>query len=347
MNPSVLGQVAPVNAPSQLPLVDSFGRAHRSLRLSVTDVCNIRCVYCMPEENPEFLQHENLLSFDALERFVRFMVSRGVDNLRLTGGEPLLRKGLPQLVERLAAIPGLDDIAMTTNAMLLAESAKQLADAGLRRINVSLDTLSEEVFERISRRKGLKQVLAGIDTALATEKLSVKLNALVLRDVNLGGVLELVEFASERKIPLRFIEFMPLDAERAWSTQRMVSGAELRSIIEERFGTLEAITPEDPSRPSQDYRLATGSVVGFIDSVSKPFCGQCDRLRLTADGKLRNCLFGQQEWDVAPFLDEDSAAALSRLEKELHSCLQAKFAAHGIADPDFRQPDRPMYRIGG
>ncbi|MEC8557644.1 MAG: GTP 3',8-cyclase MoaA [Planctomycetota bacterium] len=347
MNPAVLGGAEPENAPSQLPLVDSFGRAHRSLRLSVTDVCNIRCVYCMPEENPEFLRNENLLTFDALERFVRFMVSRGIDNLRLTGGEPLLRKGLPQLIARLAAIPGLDDIAMTTNAMLLAESAKQLADAGLRRINISLDTLSEEVFERISRRKGLNKVFAGIDSALAAERLAVKLNSLVLRDVNLGGVLELVAFAGERKIPLRFIEFMPLDAERAWSTQRMVGGAELRNIIAERFGTLEPITPEDPSRPSQDYRLATGSVVGFIDSVSKPFCGQCDRLRLTADGKLRNCLFGQQEWDVAPFLNEDSSAALSGLEKELHGCLQAKFAAHGIADPNFRQPDRPMYRIGG
>ncbi len=294
--------------PAASRLIDRFGRVHRSLRISVTDVCNIRCQYCMPAEDAEFLPEQNLLSFEAIERFVRFVSSCGVSRLRLTGGEPLLRKQLAQLVGRLHAIPTVDDIALTTNGILLPKYIDDLAAAGLKRVNISLDTLEESVFQRISRRSGLARVLDGIQAAHEHPGIDVKLNALVLRQVNLEGVLELVEFAASRKIPLRFIEFMPLDAERAWNKERMVSGDELRERITQQFGTLRKLDPKDPARPAQDYRLDgkyAGAVLGFIDSVSKPFCAGCDRLRLTADGKIRNCLFGQQEWDVSHLLEGD------------------------------------------
>lgn len=334
---------------SKASLVDRFGRVHRSLRVSVTDVCNIRCTYCMPAEGAEFLPSSQLLSFEAIERFVRSVIPLGVSKLRLTGGEPLLRKNLPDLVVRLSQLEGIDDLALTTNAMLLAESVGALADAGLRRINISLDTLEEDIFQRISRRKGLQQVLDGIEAASRDDRLDVKLNALVLRDVNLSGVVELVEFAVARELPLRFIEFMPLDAERAWNESRMVSGDELRKLIASEIGELVPVTGGDPSRPSRDFRIANRpkGIIGFIDSVSKPFCGDCDRLRLTADGKLRNCLFGQEEWDVSELLNSGSNSPSEELEKQIRTCVQAKFAAHGIADPDFRQPLRPMYQIGG
>ena len=330
----------------QAALVDSLGRVHRSLRISVTDVCNIRCQYCMPADEVQFLPNENLLSFEEIEGFVRHLVPLGITRLRLTGGEPLLRRQLHELVARLSVIEGVEDLALTTNGMLLQRHAEQLVAAGLRRINISLDTLSEEVFRRISRRQGLDQVLRGIDAASRFSQLEIKLNALVLRDVNLDGVIELVEFASHRNLPLRFIEFMPLDAERAWNLQRMVSGQELRALIAKACGPLEPVPSSDPARPSRDFVFTDGrpGQLGFIDSVSKPFCSQCDRLRLTADGKIRNCLFGVQEWDVAAALKTKDQAELQR---QLRSCVQAKHPAHGIADPDFQPPERPMYQIGG
>lgn len=328
-----------------LPLVDGFARAHRAIRVSVTDRCNIRCQYCMPEV-ARFLPSAQLLSFDQITEFVKFVTTLGIRKLRLTGGEPLMRPNLHWLVRQLSGIEGLGDIALTTNGMLLAEQVDDLVAAGLRRINISLDTLNEAVFKRLSRREGIQKVLAGIDAAVRQSSLKVRLNAMVMRDINLNEVLELVAFARERELPLRFIEFMPLDAQRAWSREQMVAGAEMRNHIAARFGALVPVLRSDTSQPAVDYTFSDGiGVVGFIDSVTQPFCAACDRLRLTADGKLRNCLFGTQEWDVAELLSR--GAADSELESVVRDCLAAKHAAHGIDAVDFAPPTRAMFQIGG
>ena len=341
--------------PKPLPLVDRYQRVHRALRLSVTDACNIRCQYCMPDGPVRFLPRQHQLTFEQIAGFVAVTASLGVIHYRLTGGEPLLRPQLDQLVGLLSAIEGVEEVALTTNGMLLAEQLPGLVEAGLRRVNISLDTLSETAFQRLSRRAGLNRVLAGIEAAVAEPRLHVRLNALVLRDLNLDDVVELVRFARQRQVVIRFIEFMPLDADRSWNRQRMVAGEELRQLLSSHFGPLNRLASADSAQPSSDYEFPDGSRVGFIDSVTRPFCGTCDRLRLTADGKLRNCLFGQQEWDVAGLLRQlseasDVAAGLAvrrELERLIDQCVQAKAPAHGIADPDFQPPERAMYQIGG
>lgn len=342
-----LAAVAAAEHDAMPVLVDRFGRVHRSLRVSVTDVCNIRCQYCMPAEQVQFLPASHLLSFDHIQTFVRAALACGIRKVRLTGGEPLLRPRLSQLVGKLNQLDGLQEIALTTNGMLLPEQIHELAAAGLRRVNISLDTLSEETFKRLSRREGLKRVLAGIEAALAIPDLEVKLNALVLRDVNLKDVFDLIEFACQRKVPLRFIEFMPLDSDRSWSQSRMVSGQELRERIEAKFGRLEPVENADVHQPARDFRLVDADLrLGFIDSVSQPFCSGCDRLRLTADGKIRNCLFGSEEWDVGAILRSEDATAV-RIAELLSASTLAKHAAHGIASPNFQPPQRAMYQIGG
>lgn len=352
MSELVRQEIAPVTASNQptsdgIELVDRFGRVHRSLRISVTDVCNIRCQYCMPAEGVEFLPSDRQLSFQQIESFVRVVVNYGVRNLRITGGEPLMRPKLYQLIERLSSIRGVEDLGITTNGTLLAAQLPGLVAAGLGRINISLDTLSDATFRRLSRRDGLDRVLEGIEAAIDYPNLKVKLNALVLRDVNLEDVFALIEFAKRRDLELRFIEFMPLDGGRTWTDHRMVGGEELRSLIAQRYGSLRRLEREDEARPSVDYVLeGSGAKLGFIDSVTRPFCGGCDRLRLTADGKIRNCLFGRQEWNVADLLRAnltDSQPILAVLRE----CLQAKHASHGIAEPEFQPPQRAMYQIGG
>lgn len=332
-------------APELPQLLDQFGRVHRSMRISVTDACNIRCQYCMPDEGVAFLKSQRLLSFEAIERLVAVTVGLGVEHYRITGGEPLLRPNLHQLVARLSCLAGVNDLALTTNGMLLAQCLPDLLAAGLQRVNISLDTLSESVFQRLTRRQGLARVLEGIEAAVAAPNLQVKLNALVLRDVNLDDVMELIEFAVARGIPLRFIEFMPLDGDRSWSHARVVRGDELRAMVAQRFGPLQPLPADDPSQPAAEYALSCGGRLGFIDSVSMPFCRNCDRLRLTADGKIRNCLFGQEEWEVRSLLD--SQADARQLTDVLRRAVWAKHAAHGIAEPGFRPPDRAMYQIGG
>lgn len=327
-------------------LVDKFGRVHRSLRVSVTDVCNIRCQYCMPAEDVRFLPRSRLLSYEQIAQFVNAVSKWGIRRVRITGGEPLTRPGLDELVRRLRSIGTIDDIALTTNGMLLGDQVDALESAGLDRVNISLDTLSEATFKRLSRRNGIEQVIEGIDRAVASS-LNVKLNALVLRDVNSQDVLQLIRFAAERDVPMRFIEFMPLDADGAWNDTRMVSGAELRDMIAQEFGPLTSIERSTKSQPAQEYRLPTGARIGFIDSVSTPFCGGCDRLRLTAEGKIRNCLFGTEEWDVSGLLSRPAEVNENRVKEVVQACLAAKHAAHGIADPDFRPPQRAMYQIGG
>lgn len=328
-----------------LPLIDGFGRVHTSLRVSVTDACNIRCRYCMPATVNSFLPQSKLLSFDAIERIVRVLVKSGVRKVRLTGGEPLMRPDLDQLVNRLHRIEGLDQLAMTTNGMMLAGMIDRLVGAGLTHINISLDTLREEAFRQISRRDGIDRVLEGIESALKTD-LVVRLNALILRDINLEDCIPLVEFARERNIFIRFIEFMPLDADRNWSQDQVVSGDELRARIEATFGSLITLGRCDPSQPATDYGFADGrGGIGFIDPVSKPFCESCNRLRLTADGKLRNCLFGREEWDVRAAIEAgDSDEQLYGIASD---CIKNKFAAHGISTSSFKQPERAMYQIGG
>lgn len=328
------------------PLTDSFGRVHTDLRISVTDRCNIRCFYCMPAENVRFRPREELLTFEEMVRFVRVVAGLGVRKLRLTGGEPLLRQDLPQLIEMLAEVPGIDDLALTTNGILLPEQAGALKRAGLARLNISLDSLREETFARISRRPGLERVLAGIDAAQAAGFDRIRLNAVAIRGLTEEEVVPLVQFACERGLEMRFIEFMPLDADDRWNHDQVLTGAEIRRRLAQEMGPLEPVSVADPSQPASDYRFVDGrGVVGFINPVSEPFCGDCNRLRLTAEGQVRNCLFSTAEWDARALLRSDSSdAELARLVRD---CVSAKRAGHGIDTPEFVRPQRTMYQIGG
>ncbi len=327
------------------PLLDTFGRVHESLRISVTDACNIRCRYCMPEKVLGFLPQHRLLTYESIARIVSVLARAGVRKVRLTGGEPLMRPHLENLVERLSTIPGLQQIAMTTNAMLLEEKVLALQTAGLTHVNISLDTLRETAFQQISRREGLDRVLAGIDAAVRSQ-LKVRLNALVLREINLQDCIPLVEFARQRNLFIRFIEFMPLDADRQWSQEQVVNGSELRKHLEDHFGLLAPLERTDPAQPARDFGFRDGKGgVGFIDPVSNPFCQSCNRIRLTADGKMRNCLFGREEWDLKAACE--SNASDETIYEIVSKCILSKYAAHGISSSDFQQPERAMYQIGG
>ena len=325
-------------------LVDTFGRRHTDLRISVTDRCNLRCTYCMPAE-AIFRPREELLAYEEIARVATVAAGLGVRTIRLTGGEPLLRRDLAALVALLVAVPGIDEVALTTNGLLLAEQADALAAAGLRRLNVSLDSLREDVFERIARRRGLDRVLAGLAAARRAGFEEIRINAVSIRDLTEDEVVPLARFCRREGFHLRFIEFMPLDAEEAWDRSRVLSGADVRAILEREIGPLVAETAGDPGQPALDYRWADGGRVGFINPVTRPFCDRCDRLRLTADGQFRNCLFSTTEWDVKALLrgggsDEEIAALL-------RACVAAKKAAHGIDTPEFARPARAMYQIGG
>jgi cyclic pyranopterin phosphate synthase len=327
-------------------LVDAFGRMHTDLRISVTDRCNLRCTYCMPLE-VEFKPREELLNYEEIARVARVAAGLGVRTIRLTGGEPLVRRDIPALVEMLAAIAGIDEVALTTNGLLLAELAEPLGRAGLGRLNVSLDSLSEDVFERIARRSGLDRVLAGLAAAKQAGFDSIRINAVSIKGLTEDEIVPLAEFCRREGFHLRFIEFMPLDAEEGWSKSQVLTGEQVRSILAREVGPLTPQVAADPGQPAVDWRWADGGggLVGFIDPVSQPFCGRCDRLRLTADGQFRNCLFSTVEWDVRRVLrscgDDTDIAAL------LQGCVAAKKAAHGIDTPEFERPARAMYQIGG
>ncbi len=338
----------PANEPAEphAPLIDRFGRVHSALRISITDRCNIRCFYCMPNENVQFKPRSELLTFEEIERFVRAIVPLGITKLRLTGGEPLLRADLPELVRRLANIPGITDLALTTNGMLLEQQAQALHAAGLRRLNISLDTLNEATFLQISRRTGLDRVLAGIEGARQAGFEKIRLNAVSLVGITEEEVVPLVQFAGERGMEIRFIEFMPLDAEHHWQSESVLTGAAVRQIIESNLGPLVEAPRGDRSQPATDFLLAeTEAVVGFINPVSEPFCGDCNRLRLTAEGQIRNCLFSDVEWDARRLLrsgaDDEAITTLVR------HCVAAKKFGHGIDSPVFSRPERAMYQIGG
>lgn len=331
---------------SPLRLIDGFGRLHNNLRISVTDRCNIRCFYCMPADNVEFMPREQLLTFEEIVRIVRVGTGLGIDRVRLTGGEPLVRRDLHKLVALLAEVPGLVDIGLTTNGILLAEQAQALRDAGLARLNISLDALSPEVFRRVTRREGYEQVLRGIDAARAAGFSPIKLNAVSVRGLTEDQIVPFGQLARDSDTVVRFIEFMPLDADSQWQRDKVLFAHEIMQRLEAAFGPLEPVEPDHPHAPAQDFRFADGrGRIGLIASVSRPFCGSCNRFRVTADGKLRNCLFSHDETDVRPLLR--GAGTDEQLAQAMLACIAAKNEGHEINTARFIQPDRPMYSIGG
>ena len=328
------------------PIIDTLGRVHTNLRISVTDRCNIRCFYCMPDENVRFKPRSELLTFEEIERFTRVAAGLGVNKLRLTGGEPLVRSGLPKLVARLAQIEGIHDIGLTTNGILLEEQAQALKDAGLTRVNISLDALSAETFRKIARRDGLDRVLAGIHAAKRVGFERIRLNAVAIKGVTEPEIVPLTRFAKDEGMEMRFIEFMPLDAEQHWQHDQVLSGEEIRTSIEEAIGPLEPANRPDPSQPATDFQFVDGSgTVGFINPVTQPFCEDCNRLRLTAEGQVRNCLFSTVEWDARAILR--SGGSDDELAQLIRDCVRAKKPGHGIDSSDFVRPERAMYQIGG
>ena len=300
----------------------------------------------MPADNVVFRPRNELLSFEEIERFVRVVARMGINKVRITGGEPLVRNGLWQLVRQLTAIPNVDDVALTTNGILLAEQAQLLKDAGLNRLNVSLDTLDEATFRKISRRDGLSRVLEGIFAARRVGFENTRLNSIAIRGLSEDEIVPLGRFARLHDMELRFIEFMPLDADDNWQSDRVLTGAEIRCQLEEEFGALIPVDRGDPSQPAVDFRFADGiGRIGFINPVSQPFCGDCNRLRLTAEGQIRNCLFSTEEWDAKALLRGN--ASDEELMHQVRIAVGAKRAGHGIDQEDFVKPSRAMYQIGG
>jgi cyclic pyranopterin phosphate synthase len=325
-------------------LIDSFGRAHNNLRVSVTDRCNLRCTYCMPEE-VVFLDRAAILSFEEITHFVRVAAPLGIDKIRLTGGEPLLRRDLPRLVRMLAGVPGIRDVGLTTNGLLLEAQAQALYEAGLRRINVSLDTLDAGRFRQLTRRDGLELVLAGIEAARAAGFAPVKVNAVCIRGVNECDVVPLARYARERGLELRFIEYMPIGAD-AWERGKVVFAHEVLAQIEGAIAPLVPADDYDPRAPAMDFQYTDGGgKVGMIASVSRPFCMSCNRLRLTAEGKLRNCLFALDEVDVKPLLR--GAPDDARLAELIRRNVRDKWEGHEINSARFVKPLRTMHAIGG
>jgi len=327
------------------PLSDAWGREIKSLRVSVTDKCNFRCRYCMPAEGLEWLGRDELLTFEELARLVRVLASMGVEEVRLTGGEPLVRRDLPVLVSLLAPIPGVRDLSLTTNGVLLDRYAGPLVEAGLRRVNVSLDSLSHVRFAEITRRDALDRVLAGLAAAEAHPELSpIKVNCVAIRGFTEEEVPAFAELARRKPYVVRFIEFMPLDADRAWRGDDVLTGAEIRALIEEHW-PLEEI-PAKASSTARRFRFADGAgEIGFVNPVSEPFCSACDRIRLTADGQLRTCLFSRREWDLKTPLRD--GASDQELEALLRWAVQHKELKHRINEPGFVRASRSMSQIGG
>ena len=327
-------------------LVDRFGRVHDNLRISVTDRCNIRCFYCMPETEVRFVERREILDFEEIERFARVTAELGIRKLRVTGGEPLLRRDLPVLIARLAKIPGIDDLALTTNGVLLEELAGPLYTAGLRRLNVHLDTLDRERFCRITRRDDLARVLAGLNAARRAGFAKIKLNAVAVKNLVEPDIVPLARFARENGFEVRYIEFMPLDAQNLWDRSKVLLADEILATLAREVGPLVPVADPDPRAPASEYAYADGGgTVGMIASVSKPFCLNCNRIRLTADGKLRYCLFAIEEDDVKGLMR--SGASDADLADLVRRNLAGKWEGHEINSAKFVAPPRPMYSIGG
>jgi GTP 3',8-cyclase len=328
------------------PLIDPFDRRVKDLRLSITDRCNFRCTYCMPEEGMQWVPRDELLTYEELARIARVCVERfGFDAIRITGGEPTVRAHFPRLVAMLAPL-GVD-LAMTTNGTRLTEMAHDLAAAGLRRINVSLDSLRRDTFLELTRRDELDRVIAGIDAALAAGLDPVKVNCVVIRGVNDHEIVDLAAFGRDRSVGVRFIEFMPLDADGVWSVDRVVPAREILDRIDAVFPLQRVKVPGSGHvEPAERFVYADGrGDVGVIASVTEPFCDSCDRVRVTAEGKFRTCLFALDEYDLRAILrgggtDDDVAAEIER-------AVATKWAGHRIGQVDFVRPPRSMSQIGG
>jgi len=327
-------------------LVDGFGRVHDNLRISVTDRCNIRCFYCMPENEVRFVDRREILDFEEIERFARVAAAEGIRKVRVTGGEPLLRRNLPFLIGRLAAIPGIDDLALTTNGVLLEEMAEPLYAAGLRRLNVHIDTLDRERFAQITRRDDLPRVLAGLEAAKRAGFQKIKLNAVAVKNLVEPDIVPLARFAREQGFEVRYIEFMPLDAQNLWDRTKVLLADDILATLTREIAPLAPVPDPDPRAPASEYRYADGGgTVGIIASVSKPFCLNCNRIRLTADGKLRYCLFAIQEDDVKSLMR--SGASDEEIAELVRRNLADKWEGHEINSAKFVAPPRPMYSIGG
>jgi cyclic pyranopterin phosphate synthase len=325
-------------------LLDTFGRRHNNLRISVTDRCNLRCTYCMAED-VVFMDRGQLLTFEEIARFVRVVAPLGIDKVRLTGGEPLMRRDLPLLVRMLAAVEGIRDIGLTTNGILLADQAQALYDAGLRRLNVSLDALDPARFRQLARRDGLDRVLAGIAAAKRAGFDPIKVNAVSIRGVTEHEVVPLARYAREHGLEMRFIEYMPIGADH-WERDKVYFAHEILEQIGREVGPLVPVEEQDPSAPALEFRYADGcGRVGIIASVSRPFCASCNRVRLTADGKLRNCLFALDEVDVKGLLRGQAADA--EIAEVVRRNVWAKWEGHEINTARFIKPLRTMHAIGG
>jgi cyclic pyranopterin phosphate synthase len=328
------------------PLRDSWGREIKSVRVSVTDKCNFRCTYCMPAEGLQWLGRDEILTFEEIARLVRVLARVGVEEVRLTGGEPLVRRDLPVLVEMLAGVDGVSDLSLTTNGVLLDRLAGPLVEAGLRRLNVSLDTLNHVRFAEITRRDALDAALRGLEEAERYPQLRpIKINCVAVKGFTETEVPALAELARRKPYVVRFIEFMPLDADEAWREDDVLTGGEIRAIIEQQYGPLEEL-PAKASSTARRFRFADGAgELGFVNPVSEPFCSTCDRIRLTADGQLRTCLFSRREWDLKkPLRDGASDDELLDL---IRFAVRHKELKHRINDPGFVRASRSMSQIGG
>ena len=330
-------------------LVDTYGRVHRDLRISVTDRCNLRCTYCMPHDFADWLPGPELLTTDELMTVIRIATELGITGVRLTGGEPLMRADVADVVRRINELPLRPDIALTTNGLRLDKLARPLADAGLQRVNVSLDTLDRDRFKALTHRDRFDDVLRGIRAAQDAGLEPVKVNSVLMRGVNDDEGPALVRRALDEGWRLRFIEQMPLDPSGIWKRADMITADEIFEMLSEYY-TLTPV-PTRGSAPAEEFYVDGGPArVGIIASVTRPFCAACDRLRLTADGQLRNCLFAREELDLRTALRNDSLDGEKvdeEIRRRLHAVVADKLPGHGINDPSFIQPARPMSAIGG
>src|SRR5947209_387904 len=328
-------------------LADSYGRRIKSMRISITDKCNFRCTYCMPAEGLPWLKKAEILSYEEIERISRVAVEMGIEQIRLTGGEPLVRRDVPELVHQLRQLPGLRSLSLTTNGILLKQQAKALAEAGLTRINVSLDSLIREKFAKLTRRDQFDRVLEGLEEVEKYPSIHpIKINAVAIRGFSEDEVLDFVQFARKKSYVMRWIEFMPLDADQIWRKEDILTGSEIKAIIESTYGPLVPITTGDPSETARRYTFSDGiGEVGFINPVSEPFCSTCDRIRLTADGQLRTCLFATEETDLRAVIR--SNASDETLAQTIRQAVWHKELKHYIGDKRFKRANRSMSMIGG
>jgi cyclic pyranopterin phosphate synthase len=328
------------------PLSDSWGREIKSVRISITDKCNFRCRYCMPAEGLDWLPRDEILDYEEITRLVSVLAAMGVNEVRLTGGEPLVRRDVPALVRMLARVPGVEDLSLTTNGVLLDRLAAPLVEAGLRRINVSLDSLNHVRFAEITRRDALDRVLAGLAEAERHPQLRpIKINCVAIKGFTELEVPSLAELARRKPYVVRFIEFMPLDADEVWREDEVLTGAEIRALIEEAHGPLVEL-PSKPSSTARRYAFADGhGEIGFVNPVSEPFCSTCDRIRLTADGQLRTCLFSRREWDLKTPLRD--GASDEQLAAHIRHAVARKELKHRINERGFVRASRSMSQIGG